>query len=811
MRKFALFFSWALSMMGFALAASDAFDTVNGGSLTVPVGRSALIVSSGEPALPLPDGMRSELDPKGWRTRLESIEKYTIVIPEGRDPQSVRGAERLAETVLAMSGVSLAVTDETAFTGGCAFYIGETEAAARKGFKGPDSLEGYRIAKDGADVYLLGNRRGPAQAVLALIEEDWGVRWFAVSAPKLYRKVAADGFSAVARTYVPPFDFREVVDTAAMDAAWSAFNRYQPVSFFAFPEHADGGALANGDYFCHTYARMIPADRYFDSHPEYFPLRDGKRFRSSAAHGQLCYTSPGLEDELVRLYEAAMAERPECRLYACAANDNMENDCECASCAKLIASDGVVGAQLDLANRVSAKLAVLHPDVLLKTTAYVNTQEPPPNVRPGSNVMVEYCPIRERAGTDIYRPWSGNEKICREFGGWRKIAPNIGVWDYGLCWDMKPMPNFEVLHENIRYWRASGVRGVLIQETEVNRVNFQELRAWVLAKLLWNPSYDLERLVAEFMRGHYGPAGDAMLEYYHLQIAVYRDFKKRDRPNEPASLRFDESVVASFRKALQKAWRAADGDETVRARIAQEACAFLALPLSGCSRDKIETYRKDLALMRKLTERYAIALDAVNDSSRSVEARNAGFMAKWEKILDKASTANPLPVYCPDSVTLDEKKPWYPCAAIDDAGALAPRPVRHPRAPGQWLTQWDYSELVSTVPNQTVYVVRQRLKGEFKGGHAASDAIMRFAISRLGDSVSPGVDIRYGDIPKDGEWGFVTLAKVYFYTVSPNGYFYNADRGLNDGESLCFDYLEFIPEEQFKEKRILDGLPTLVL
>jgi len=43
-----------------------------------------------------------------------------------------------------------------------------------------------------------------------------------------------------------------------------------------------------------------------------------------------------------------------------------------------------------------------------------------------------------------------------------------------------------------------------------------ELRAWVLAKLLWNPALDGRKLIDEFIAGYYGPAGPHIKDY--LQI-----------------------------------------------------------------------------------------------------------------------------------------------------------------------------------------------------------------------------------------------------------------------------------------------------
>lgn len=752
----------------------------------------------------------SALAPVGDKVRLASMEEYAIVLPEARNPQSVRGAIRLAEAIGNICGIVPPVTNEAAFCGGPAFYVGQTAASDVKGLKGPDSLEGYRIAVYGVDVFLLGNKRGPAQAVLALLEEDWGVRWFAASAPVHYPQCAPNDFTVTPREYVPPFMFRSLINPAVMNGAWAAFNRYQPSDYFTKTAFADGGSLANEHYFCHTYCAMIPAKRFFSPHPEYFPLRKGKRYPSTSAHGQLCYTCPALEDELVRQYETAMEKRPESILYACAANDNLDLGCECPGCAALIAAEGYCGIQLDLANRVAARLAEKNPDVFVKTTAYVETQDPPPTIRPGMNVIVEYCPIRERAGTDMYRPWRSHRKIRGQFDAWRKATENLCVWDYALDWDMTPMPNFETALDNLRFWRDCGVKGVLIQETETGRVNLQELRAWLFAKLMWNPTLDLERLVSEFMSGHYGKAGEKMMEYWRCQMSIYRGFKRTDRPGSRASLRFDKEAISAMRSALRSAWAATEGDETLRARIAQEICAFLALPLAGCPKGEADWYRRNLELAKKLSSRYEIAFSRVNEPKIPVATRNRSRISRWENILAKASTRNPLPTYCGNSITLSEKRPWYQCKTVEDEGALAPGPVRHPHA-GGWLTQWDYSELVATAPNQTVYVVRVRVKGDLLGSHRADAPAMAFGIYRAGDDVSPVAKIKFGDLPANGAWGFCDIARIHLYTVSPKGYFYCSDSGLGEGEAILFDYLEFIPEEDFGDKVTLARLPVLVL
>lgn len=51
---------------------------------------------------------------------------------------------------------------------------------------------------------------------------------------------------------------------------------------------------------------------------------------------------------------------------------------------------------------------------------------------------------------------------------------------------------------------------------------FASLRAWVIARLLWDPEQDINELVREFCEAYYGPAASDIIEYirfYHDKIS----------------------------------------------------------------------------------------------------------------------------------------------------------------------------------------------------------------------------------------------------------------------------------------------------
>jgi len=74
----------------------------------------------------------------------------------------------------------------------------------------------------------------------------------------------------------------------------------------------------------------------------------------------------------------------------------------------------------------------------------------------------------------------------------------------------------------VKFFRDHRVVGLFEQGAYQSRhAEFAELRAWVLAKLLWNPDRDIEALYDDFFAGYYGPAAKPIRQYFReLQALV---------------------------------------------------------------------------------------------------------------------------------------------------------------------------------------------------------------------------------------------------------------------------------------------------
>ena len=191
--------------------------------------------------------------------------------------------------------------------------------------------------------------------------------------------------------------------------------------------------------------------------------------------------------------------------------------CTCPSCKAIIDEEGApMGPMLRFVNRIADSLKVDHPEVAVDLLAYQYSVTPPSKTVPRDNVIVRYCtggcnghPIAECPNNAVAR---------QNIVNWHRICNRIYVWDYttNFAQYLCPFPNFYTLKDNINFFKDNGVKGVFEQGMYQGGVSgeFGELRAYVLAKLLWNPSLDTDALIDGFMGAYYGAGAPKVREYF---------------------------------------------------------------------------------------------------------------------------------------------------------------------------------------------------------------------------------------------------------------------------------------------------------
>ncbi|MBQ6069956.1 MAG: DUF4838 domain-containing protein [Bacteroidales bacterium] len=303
--------------------------------------------------------------------------------------------------------------------------------------------------------------------------------------------------------------------------------------------HDASGPLRWADnMYVHTFQKLVPAQKYFDSHPEWFTETGGKRVRD----GQLCLSNPEVLDTLCANLAKMMAEQPDAQIWSVSNNDNY-NVCQCHHCRHMDSLyGGPSGTLIHFINQVARRF----PDKTISTLAYQFTRRAPQPVnghieKPDSNVNIMFCSI-ECGRQEAIATASAEASFRRDMEGWAALCgieneelrienelshpdnpqssiqkSQLYVWDYVVqfrnMWD--PFPNLHVLQPNLKYFHDHGVRLMFEQGTGANNVtSWMELREYMLAKLLWDVNANPDSLLHDFCIHHYGFAAHPVEELY---------------------------------------------------------------------------------------------------------------------------------------------------------------------------------------------------------------------------------------------------------------------------------------------------------
>jgi len=176
---------------------------------------------------------------------------------------------------------------------------------------------------------------------------------------------------------------------------------------------------------------------------------------------------------------------------------------------------------LDFVGRVQ-KLLQDEPEApKLSLLAYGYAPEPPTNPVMHKDLNVMYAELAVDFIHTLGSP--NNQMFQRRLDGWLKCAGSVYVWIYEVnfsdswCW---VHPNMHTFAADLRYLREVGVKGIFAQGNQMAwwgqrfAGEMNELRAYLLARLMWNPDLDWRQERREFCTAYYGVAGGAVIEEY---------------------------------------------------------------------------------------------------------------------------------------------------------------------------------------------------------------------------------------------------------------------------------------------------------
>ncbi len=264
---------------------------------------------------------------------------------------------------------------------------------------------------------------------------------------------------------------------------------------------------------------------------------------------QLCWTKAYYDDELFSIMwgnlRQNIIDQPDKMFYMIGQEDNYHN-CYCETCKRDYAKYGVGGVFLRMVNRLAdeaKKFIDEHQggrEHYIVMFAYHQTEVPPVKVEGNKIVPIdETCIARDNVAIRIAPIRTGvlyshidpkiNSAGTTAFVGWRVCCKKYTIWDYGSDFHayIAPYPDLYVIGKNLRFYRDYGVVDVLTQvPAHTVGTEFNALKLFVRANLMWNVDQDENALINDFIDKYYGSAGPKIHEYLDLLYNHYKHLAK---------------------------------------------------------------------------------------------------------------------------------------------------------------------------------------------------------------------------------------------------------------------------------------------
>ncbi|MBV9848235.1 MAG: DUF4838 domain-containing protein [Armatimonadetes bacterium] len=490
-----------------------------------------------------------------------------ILIESGSPPAAEHGAQELQHFLREMSGAALPI-------------LVAADAARRPPSGplitvgvGPLREEEYRVrVRLGRLEIKGGGKRGALYGCYALLEDVLGCRWYTSTIQHVPRRptIVLGPLDIRGR---PAFEYREPYYAEALDRDWAARNRTNGNSQRL--DASVGGRVMYGR-FVHTFNELVPPDQYFDAHPEYFSLIDGQRRKG---YYQLCLTNADvlrLSTEKVRQW---IRENPEATIFSVSQNDTYYN-CQCDNCRAVEREEGAPsGVLLRFVNAVADAIGRDHPHVLIDTLAYQWSEDPPRHVRPRPNVRVRLAPIGACVG-HAFDGCEANEHPYRNLRAWSAITSQLYLWHYSTNFAhyLQPLPDLAEIAADIPLVHRNGVVGLFYEGDYApgGGGEMSALKAYLMAKLMWDPGRPAVPIVSEFLEGVYGPGAPFLQQWLDLlQAQVRRPGVHAHIYDPPTAPYLSDAVLQQGAQLFDAAERATQShpvarDQVQRARLALE-------------------------------------------------------------------------------------------------------------------------------------------------------------------------------------------------------------------------------------------------
>lgn len=444
----------------------------------------------------------------------------TIVVAKDAPVRVADAAKILAFYIKQSSGVEMPVVtdDQLKVKDVLTIQIGKTSITG--GYKLPAGLDGdgFVIRTKPNTIQIWGPTEWGTQfGVYDFLERYVGVRWL---------MPGSDGYD------IPSTRTIKVTEGIIKDQPVFFSRLYSGSPAGCQLEWADFNRIHGRVQFHHNIFRLFPQSKYGKTHPEFYPMKDGRVRYIPASDSddytwEPCLSAPGSVEEAIKNIIAYFKEYPDETSFSLGMNDSYEF-CRCPACLARISGDknylGFVdysNMYYEWCNKVIEGVLKVYPDKWFGCLAYYNVSTPPTTVKLHPR-LIPYITYDRMAWIDADAEAAGHANT----EAWQKASPNLGWYDY-IYGTPYCLPRV-YFHESAKYLSYGAQHGVRAHYAELYPNWGEGPKPYIFAKLWWNPNRDVDALLKDWYEHCVGPdAAPYLAEYY----AIWERFWTKDIQN----------------------------------------------------------------------------------------------------------------------------------------------------------------------------------------------------------------------------------------------------------------------------------------
>lgn len=458
--------------------------------------------------------------------------------------------------------------------------------------------EGLAIKVIGNDLVIAGSSEHDLNnAVYELLEKYLGCRYYAENAIYIPKKNRISLPADINYRYTPVIKYRYINYSEAFKGSYAAWNKLKNPS-------ANPNTVKMPDWglWVHSMFTLVPPDKYFKDHPEYYALINGKRTKS-----QLCLTNKDVLSIAIQSLAAIIKANPTVKYFSVSQMDN--NDyCQCDNCKVIMQKEqSPSGVIINFVNQVAAKF----PDKTISTLAYNFSRKAPEHIKPLGNVNIFFC----ATGVNRAVPFTADKSegsLYYDMLEWKKKTSNIFFWDYVTDFRnlYMPFPNYETLQPNIQFLSNNKIPYAFMQGWVFASTEMSELRCWLLAQLLWNPDIDIAAARKEFLDFYYGKASiyiDKYLQSLSDAATSNTVLTNSDNPLQHAGDYFTTQKLKEYKQYFSQAITAVKNEDPVYSKRIQTAMQSLRYVILEVEAKQDADSKNDAYYVSQLDEFHSVA------------------------------------------------------------------------------------------------------------------------------------------------------------------------------------------------------------